>query len=475
MKKLASLLIILQLGISSFSQCYFQNHYSVDQFDYFNCVNINNDNNIIVVGSWGQSIYCTPDYEDRPHAFYILEIDSCGLLINETIIVNDTDNLISYIEQTDTNSYFLLGSIRMVCHNSFSFSYMNISRSGEVINSGIFGENYTGQCVDATKLSNNNYVMIGNDLVLKVNAMGDTIASVRINYPDEYGGLMLQKITNIPGTNSVILIGQLRYPFDFMIIRLDDELNTVWENIYDRTTFDFIYSLNITQDNNIIIAGNVVDTIIDNLAYPKSFIQRMNLNGDSLWCNYYGGMGSPIIYSVKEIPETKDIIATGSYADSGGGNGYFMRVDSIGNLINDTIFGGEDRDIFRNQWIIDSLNIFLFGSTYNYYPTFSFLYIVKTNSNGYQGPYTNITDISESNDVLPYPNPFQNKVTFSGTRESLIQSIYIYNIYGNVVYIKNGINSSNHTVLTNNFRRGIYFCNLIFSNGQTTNRKIIKQ
>ncbi len=479
MKKLASLLIIMQLGISSFSQCYFQNNYGVNQkMDYYRCVNKNSDNNFIVVGTWAKFIDCGGGWTDRPDEFYILEIDSCGLLINEIIIENGEDNRISYIEETDTNSYFLLGSLGIPCESRY-FGYMNISSTGEVINSGIFDENYSGFCADATKLSNNNYVMAGNNLVLMVDAQGNTIASKRINSPDEYSHVSLKKISTIPETNSVILIAQLYSPFDFMIIRLDDELNTVWEYIYDITKFDFIQGLTITQDNNIIIAGSTVDTIINSYAYDKVFIQRMNVNGDSLGCNYYAGMDSITLFSVKEVPETKDVIAAGYYQEQSRGSydtteGYFMRVDSIGNFINDTRFRGVDRE-FRNQCVIDSSNIFLFGNTYNYNPNNGDLHIVKTNSSGYQSPSTIIPVISESNDVFAHPNPFRNKVIFNSTRESLIQSIYIFNVYGSIIYIKNGINTSNHTVLTNNFISGVYFCNLILSNGQIISKKIIKQ
>lgn len=118
MRKLTILLIILQLGNSLFSQCYFQGHYGVSADSYFSCFNKNSDNNFIVVGGWYESKYCWQDRYDNIGHFYIKEIDTCGILINETVIVNDTDYLIQYIEQTDTNSYFLLGSSARTCQDS---------------------------------------------------------------------------------------------------------------------------------------------------------------------------------------------------------------------------------------------------------------------------------------------------------------------------------------------------------------------
>jgi len=83
----------------------------------------------------------------------------------------------------------------------------------------------------------------------------------------------------------------------------------------------------------------------------------------------------------------------------------------------------------------------------------------------------NVSEISEDNQTLAYPNPATNSVFIES--EDVIRSISVYNIAGKLVATQEGNNSSKVEVLLSDFEKGHYTLNILTSEGISV-EKIIK-
>lgn len=174
--------------------------------------------------------------------------------------------------------------------------------------------------------------------------------------------------------------------YDVYLVKTDKAGNMMWAKTYGGQDWDFAYSLQQTQDGGFVIGGttysmgrggadgyiiktdangveqwhktygginddefkSVIQTNDGNYAltgYTKSYndidsgdvwIFKLDTNGDSLWCKFYGGNKEDFGNQLFEMPSNNELYIAGATASFGAGklDAYVFRTDNNGNFIN---------------------------------------------------------------------------------------------------------------------------------------------
>ncbi len=139
---------------------------------------------------------------------------------------------------------------------------------------------------------------------------------------------------------------------NFYLLRLDEELNCLWNRNYGGAEVEWGYSLVEDESGNFILCG-----------YTNSYgeggydimVYKVNPQGDVIWEKTYGGSDWDFAYKMIEHPEGGYLICGKTYSyGNGGSDAYLLHINNDGNLINEWTYGGEGDDEFRDLEIVDS-------------------------------------------------------------------------------------------------------------------------
>lgn len=145
------------------------------------------------------------------------------------------------------------------------------------------------------------------------------------------GGIVVAGITGSYGVN-----------FDVYVIKLDSSGNTVWEKYFGGPEEDGAYSIAGMPDGGFIVAG---DTRSFGTGAQDVYVIRLDDNGDSLWSRTYGGVDH---YTASGVAATSDSGAvTIGITDSYGamyGDYYIVRIKKNGDTLWTRHYGGESTE-----------------------------------------------------------------------------------------------------------------------------------
>ncbi len=141
--------------------------------------------------------------------------------------------------------------------------------------------------------------------------------------------------------------------YDYWVIKLDNKGNLIWEKSLGGTEIDQSRAIVKTNDNSYIIAGNSFSTDIDN---PSNFgssdflLVKLNDNGETIWSKNYGGTNFDYATS---ISPSKDGYIVSGYSKSsdnqlnsnyGENDFWVIKINEQGNLLWQKNFGGSNLD-----------------------------------------------------------------------------------------------------------------------------------
>ena len=182
---------------------------------------------------------------------------------------------------------------------------------------------------------------------------------------------------------------------DILMLKLSKNGDLLWTKHVGSKGSDNPYTVTTDLNNNIFLSGHYADTIdLDPGSKTKYFIpegttdgflQKLNTNGELIWNKILGGPGYCVPGRSKVVG--KKIYLTGYFTDSlfvdsasvpmilanksrTLANTYIVILDTLGNFINHTSYGGRDRVNGKAIEVDKDENIFTSGS-FNYEGDFS--------------------------------------------------------------------------------------------------------
>lgn len=298
-----------------------------------------------------------------------------------------------------------------------------------------------------TKTSDGNYFIFGQDnyypWLLKINEQGDTLWTKK--YPSLYNEDPI-KIVNI---NNGYLIFTINSSIS-IISRLDDQGILLWsKNLPFR-----IQAVNKTDNEHFLLLR---------LENPSSIITKIDKDANILWEKPY------TLYASNSICDTKD----GNFIIA---NKDFAKVSESGEVIWNKRFWGQNN--INPPYNIYSVIPTSDGGylTTGYYDGDTFL--IKTDCNGNIIWDNSSCLLSTENNVLIFPNPFNDIIIIqvpSINKDNDIVIIKITNILGQTLYNNEYSNQNIFTLNTSQFAQGVYIYSVIINNSIYKSGKIIKQ
>lgn len=198
------------------------------------------------------------------------------------------------------------------------------------------------------------------------------------NFDD--GGRCIRKTSDggyiIAGYTSSAGAGKM----DAWLVKIDSEGSELWNLTYGGSEDDKGYSIDETSDGGFIFAGS---TTSYGAGSRDAWLVRIDSDGDELWSTTFGGSEQDYARSVQET-SNGDIIFLGLSDSFGSGNRdfYLVRTDSSGVEIWSETFGGTENDKGYQVRETSDGGFILVGETESYGAGDYDLWLVKADSTG---------------------------------------------------------------------------------------------
>lgn len=265
----------------------------------------------------------------------------------------------------------------------FAVTYIQVIRtnkSGDLIYQKLFRKkNFSVRVLNIAKIDDSHFILAGHifDLVkyktdstgaeillVKINLNGDTLWTKTLGIGD--GDELVSRIIST-SDGGFAIFGQTcnkkETNCDYFLMKVDSNGNNLWQNTYSYTQSSWEIPESILEDKEkgFILVGHTSGAYV-------TYIVKTDSAGTMLWqkrINNYKGYASRTINSITKSKNNTYLIS-GVVANNEIGKGYFIRLDSVGNVIFETVVGKDDSyTIFMN--IIERNNtIYAQGETKDY-------------------------------------------------------------------------------------------------------------
>ena len=358
--------------------------------------------------------------------FWIVKIDSFGLIEWQNTIGGNGIELDPYIIQTPDLGYLVGGSSTSdisgdKTENSrgqIDFWVLKLSEFGDIEWQRTIGGSGSDELKSLVNVSTGGYLIAGNSS------------------------------SNISGEKTENRIGQE----DYWILKIDNVGNIEWQNTIGGASQDILNSVSTTSDGGYIIGGHSYSDIsgdkTENAIGGSDFwILKLNNVGDIEWQNTIGG--SNIERYLATILETTDGgYLIGGYSSSdisgdktensmGGFDYWLLKLTNEGEIDWQNTIGGNEHDFFTSMALNNDDEILLAGYSW------SDISGDKTENNN--GGSIDYWIIKHSPEFIPlniydhkfsqincFPNPTEDKINLQ-SQDTYFNSIKIYSTNGNLI------------------------------------------
>ena len=172
------------------------------------------------------------------------------------------------------------------------------------------------------------------------------------------------------------------------IVKLDSDGNFIWIKSIGGTEADIMRDLVLDHNGDIIVTGSFRGTVEFNTTPQVSFtsqgnrdifIEKLDSDGNFIWAHSLLGSGDNVAYSLT-IDETGNIYTTGQFQNTvdfdpsgavfsitsaGNSDGFIQKLDTDGNFVWATSFGGTGNDFGNDITYDDFGNIYATGNFEN--------------------------------------------------------------------------------------------------------------
>lgn len=166
---------------------------------------------------------------------------------------------------------------------------------------------------------------------------------------------------------------------DMYLVKVDSMGFPMWQKLFGGTGNDIARSVIQLPDSGYMMAG-----------YTNSFgaggydvlIVRTDKNGNKIWQNTYGGGDWDFAYDLLRGPDANFYIVgnTSSYG-SGKKDGYLLKIDSLGNVIDQKFYGGAEDDELKSIITTNDNKLAVVGCTHSFNDSLGDHYFLKLEIN----------------------------------------------------------------------------------------------
>jgi len=270
---------------------------------------------------------------------------------------------------TANDGYLVVGSSRSIVSNTIVGWVLKLDGKGDVVWNKTFLEGWGTEVRYAVNLTDG-YLLVGNQFFPSGQVSGYV---ARLN---NQGDLQWMKIL-VEGSTCKLFSGiSISGGFVFFglssqsingaslawAVKLDQSGNVVWSRTYGGSIDSAARSGVLTKDGDYLVAG--YSDSIGNGNYDF-YLLKLDINGDIIWNNTYGGEGSQKAYSITKANDgymvVGDIQLPNSATDA-----WVLKVDQGGNVLWNKSVGGKDSDSAAVVALSEDGNYLVGGFTFSY-------------------------------------------------------------------------------------------------------------
>jgi hypothetical protein len=372
--------------------------------------------------------------------------------------------------------FYAVGTIITVRDNSQDF-YLNYNgQSG-----GTYGESGMDTAYSITSGVGGGLVIVGSTNSFGLN--NEDVYLIRANpfsvmWSKTYGGPGVEKgkyVTPTVGPVGLIILADsydsLSNLSDILIVRTDQNGDSLWSKTYGGTGDDRGYLIQQTNDKGYIIVGSTTSFgAID----TDMYVIKIDSIGNELWSKIYGGPGKDI---GKYIQRTSDggyaIIGSTNSFGAGADDIYFIKTDSMGNS------GCNESYVFSvvvSPSLLKSTPTTLTGSPGTGGSPNGIIVFIGAGGSALQLCFNvGINQNDQRNLFNLYPNPSDGSFYLDfNVKNFKNASLIIYNTLGEKIFIKeiNSLSTSSFSPIKLNVDPGFYLVQVI-SDGEESVKKLI--
>ena len=425
---------------------------------------------------------------------YIVKTDSLGNLIWKkqfnfsaptTFSNNGTDMFRDVVELPDSN-YLLLGITTNTVTNDDDVFLCKLDTAGNLL----WFKKYMYPDDDESnsfKLSPDGKVIIvgysfttgySDVLLMKTDLDGNLIW--RKTFGNAYDEVY-ESIDIIKNNTEYILGGRYGYYntgnpyYDFSVMRTDTAGNELWQQQYGTAIDEAAKGGTATLDSGYVLCGTY---------NGQGAIIKIDKEGTWLWYKNFALEPNSIIAQVKQLRDSSFAMIT-SDIDWANTNrtGYLIKADKNGNMLWKRVYPhppstpNTGNYFYGFNTTVDK-GFVMTGEYAHIGQPYQNMWLVKTDSLGCDSVtcsylVTGMEDLSYLNKVVRVsPNPSDGLLTINS--ESNFTKVELLSITGQVL-LSETVDTKTHQLQLQNYAEGLYFVRVVYSNGLSTVKKVVKQ
>ncbi len=207
-----------------------------------------------------------------------------------------------------------------------------------------------------------------------------------IEWSRTYGGLDNEFLNSVDQTNDggYIMTGWTwsygEGENDIYVIKTDESGDSLWSHTFGGVEKEYSWSVRATSDGGVIV-GSETNTFSE--AYYDAYNAKIDADGDTVWTQLYGGLGSDWCGSIEEVPGD-GFIFTGSTSSMGAGVAdiWLVKTDSDGETEWIRPCGGPDYDYGYSVCVVEDGGYAACGATLSFGEGDRDVYLVRVDEQG---------------------------------------------------------------------------------------------
>ena len=261
--------------------------------------------------------------------------------------------------------------------------------------------------------------------------------------------------------------------YDFSVMRTDTAGNQLWQQQYGTSVDEPARGGTATLDSGYVLCGTY---------NGEGAIVKIDKHGIFQWYKNYGFTANSTVVQVKQLPDSNYVmIISTSDLTTLSFTGHLVKVDKNGNLLWNRIyspFNTSAPNFFYGFNTTKDGGFVMTGEYGHIGQPYQNMWLVKTDSLGCDSVtcsylVTGMEDLSYLNEVVGVsPNPSDGLLTINS--ESNFTKVELLSITGQVLFSES-VNAKTHQLQLQNIAEGIYFMRVIYEDGTSFIKKVIKQ